>query len=244
MNILDFKTIDSKPGLYHPETGLLVISDLHLGLESSMTTKGSYVPQFQLEDLKRDIEEMQEETEADRILVNGDLKNEFSTSYSEKRELRDFIDFLQDNFEDAILIKGNHDTLIEDVVEEKGLRMLESYQEEGILFTHGHISLETLEVEGFDTVVIGHEHPALALTDDVGIKEKVDCFLYGEMNDGRNILVMPAFSKISNGTNINEVPSRKLLSPILRNQADKDSLKAIAVDREAGLLEFPELSKI
>ena len=98
MDILDFKTIDSKPGLYHPEIDLLVISDLHLGLESSMTTKGSYVPQFQLDDLKKDIEEMQEETEASRILVNGDLKNEFSTSYSEKKELREFIDFLQDNF--------------------------------------------------------------------------------------------------------------------------------------------------
>lgn len=244
MDILGFKTIDEKPGLYHPETDLLVISDLHLGLESSMTTKGSYVPQFQLEDLKRDIEEMQKDTEADRILVNGDLKNEFSTSYSEKKELRDFIDFLQENFEDVILIKGNHDTLIEDITEEKGLRMLESYNEGNVLFTHGHMSLQTLDEEDFDTVVIGHEHPALALTDDVGVKEKVDCFLYGEMNDGRNILVMPAFSKISNGTNINEVPSRELLSPILRNKVDKDSLKAVAIDREAGLLEFPKIGRI
>ena len=244
MNILEFKTIDEKPGLYHPETDLLVISDLHLGLESSMTTKGSYVPQFQLEDLKRDIEEMQKETGADRILVNGDLKNEFSTSYSEKKELREFIGFLQEKFEDVILVKGNHDTLIDDITEEKGLRMLKSYKEGNVLFTHGHMNLETLEEEDFETVVIGHEHPALALTDDVGVKEKVDCFLYGKMNDGRNILVMPAFSKISNGTNINEVPSRELLSPIIRNNVDKDSLKAIAIDREAGLLEFPNIGRI
>jgi len=244
MDILDFKTIDSKPGLYHPEIDLLVISDLHLGLESSMTTKGSYVPQFQLDDLKRDIEEMQEETEASRILVNGDLKNEFSTSYSEKKELREFIDFLQDNFKDVIPIRGNHDTFIEDLLEEKGLRMQDSYMEKSVLFTHGHISLETLDVRDFETAVIGHEHPALALTDNIGVKEKVDCFLYGEMNDGRNILVMPAFSTISNGTNINEVPSKQLLSPILRNQTQKNSLKAIAVDREAGLLEFPKLGRI
>lgn len=244
MDILDFKTIDSKPGLYHPEIDLLVISDLHLGLESSMTTKGSYVPQFQLDDLKRDIEEMREETEASRILVNGDLKNEFSTSYSEKKELREFIDFLQDNFKDVIPIRGNHDTFIEDLLEEKGLRMQDSYMEKRVLFTHGHISLETLDVRDFETAVIGHEHPALALTDNIGVKEKVDCFLYGEMNDGRNILVMPAFSTISNGTNINEVPSKQLLSPILRNQTQKNSLKAIAVDREAGLLEFPKLGRI
>lgn len=244
MNLHGFKTIDSKPGLYHEKLGLLVISDLHLGLESSMTSKGSYVPQFQLEEIKDDLNEMQEATGAKRILVNGDLKNEFSTSYSEKKEIKEFIEFLQENFRDVILIKGNHDTLIDDVVEEKGLRLLDKHVEDGILFTHGHISLENLGVEQFDTVVIGHEHPALRLTDEVGVKEKVDCFLYGEISGGKNILVMPAFSKISNGTNINEVPSGKLLSPILRNQADKDSLKAIAVDREAGLFEFPKIKRI
>lgn len=244
MNFLGFKTIDSIPGLYHEKLDLIIISDLHLGLESSMTFKGSYVPQFQLEDIKDDIQKMKDETKASKILVNGDLKNEFSTNYSEKREIEEFIEFLQETFEDVILIKGNHDTFVDEIVEEKGLRLLRKYRENGVLFTHGHIGLEELEEEDFETVVIGHEHPALRLTDDVGVKEKVDCFLYGEMSEGRTIVVMPAFSKISNGTNINEVPSHKLLSPILRNNVKKDSLKAVAVDREAGIFEFPRLGRI
>lgn len=241
MEIFGFQTIDSKPGLYHPELDLLVISDLHLGLERSMTSKGSYVPQFQLEDAEKDIEQMQKETGANRILINGDLKNEFLPSYSEKNEIQAFLKFLDGKFKDIIIIEGNHDTLIKDTVEDQGLRMLDEYREDGIMFVHGH---EELEDENFETVILGHEHPALVLTDAIGVTEKIDCFLYGETKDSKNIIVMPAFSSISNGTGINNVPSRELLSPILKERVDKDSLKALGVDREAGLFEFPSIGQI
>ncbi|MFB6193033.1 MAG: metallophosphoesterase [Candidatus Nanohaloarchaea archaeon] len=240
MELKGFQTVDSKPGLYHPGLDSLIISDIHLGLESSMTSRGSYVPRFQLEEIKEDIREMKDETCAERILVNGDLKNEFTTSYSEKKEISDLLEFLKEEFEDVILVKGNHDTMIEETVEEQGLRLLDSYREDGVLFAHGHEEIE----EEFETVVIGHEHPALALEDEIGTREKVNCFLYGETEKGKSIVVLPAFSKISNGTNVNEVPSRELLSPVLRNRIDKSTLKAVAVDREAGIFKFPELGQI
>jgi metallophosphoesterase superfamily enzyme len=83
MKFQNFETVGSEPALYSSQLDMLVISDLHLGLEGSMTLKGSYVPRFQLEDIKEEIENLQEETEAGRILVNGDLKNQYSTSYTE-----------------------------------------------------------------------------------------------------------------------------------------------------------------
>ena len=126
-------------------------------------------------------------------------------------------------------------------VEDEGLRMLDSYRENGILFVHGH---EDFEEEDFDTVVIGHEHPALVLTEQIGVSEKIEGFLYGQTQDSKNIVVLPAFSSIANGTGVNEVPSRELLSPILRNSVSKGSLKAVGVDREAGLFEFPALHQI
>ncbi len=243
MDIEGFKTVDSIPGLYRPEQDLLVISDLHLGLEGSMTFDGNYVPKHQLEKLLKDIEKMKKETGASRILVNGDLKNEFKTRYSETNEIENFLGFLDREFEEIILIEGNHDTFLEDTVEDYGLELQKYYLENGVLFTHGHLELEELGIEEFETVVIGHEHPALALEDEIGIREKVACFLYGDMDDKR-IVVMPAFSSISNGTNVNETPQSQLLSPIMKNNVDKGSLKAVAVSREAGIFEFPELRKI
>jgi putative SbcD/Mre11-related phosphoesterase len=237
-----FETVDSIPCLYQRDLDMLVISDLHLGLEGSMTSEGSYVPKFQLDDILEEIEEARKETGATGILVNGDLKNEFHRSYySEKQEIKKFLRRLQKNFEDVIVIEGNHDNFIEKTVEDQGLELRDSYLEEGILFLHGHESIET--EKDFHTIVIGHEHPALSLEDEIGVVEKVDCALYGNTKDGKNIVVLPAFSTISNGTRINEVPQGELLSPILREKVDLPSMKAVAISREAGVFEFPELGK-
>ncbi|PSH02228.1 MAG: hypothetical protein BRC26_01625, partial [Nanohaloarchaea archaeon QH_8_44_6] len=193
-----------------------------------------------------DLQEIRKRTEASRLLVNGDLKNEFKTSlYSEKAEIEEFIDEAEGLFDELILIEGNHDTFIESTVEEKGYELKKFFLEDGVLFTHGHISLEELGIEEeFNTVVIGHEHPALELKDEIGVKEKVKCFLYGKNSDGKGLIVMPAFSTISNGSGVNNMPSRELLSPVLRDFVEKSSLKALAVSREAGMFEFPELGKI
>jgi len=246
MDIKDFQTVDNLPALYHEESELVVISDLHLGLEGSMTEKGSYVPPTQLKDTLKELETLKSETGAEKLLVNGDIKNEFSSSkYSERKEIKNFLDKATELFDELILIEGNHDTFLSSTLEKYGLRFLKYYIENGVLYTHGDRSLEELEVkEDYNTTVIGHEHPALRLEDEIGITEKIDCFLYGETDERKDIIVMPAFSQISNGTNINETPSSELLSPIIRNDLKLTDLKAIGVDREAGLFEFPELKRL
>ncbi|MFQ3308016.1 MAG: putative SbcD/Mre11-related phosphoesterase [Candidatus Nanohaloarchaea archaeon] len=245
MQIKEFSTVDSLPALYHRETSTVVISDLHLGLEGSMTQRGSYIPPEQLEDTLEEMEKIKKETEAEKLIVNGDLKTEFSTSrYSERQEIKKYLNKVTDLFEDVVFIQGNHDTFLSSILEEYGLRFLKYHVDNGILYTHGHISLEELDVkESYHTIVIGHEHPALRLTDEVGVSEKIDCFLYGDMKDGKSIIVMPAFSQISKGVNVNETPASDLLSPIMREKVDKDNLKAIGIDREAGTFEFPILGK-
>ena len=245
MEIKGFETIENIPALYHPGLDLLVLSDLHLGLEGSMTSEGSYVPKFQLDDLLEEIEKARSRTEASRVLVNGDLKNEFRKSYySEKEEVRELVQHLKRRFEEAIIVEGNHDQFIEETVEDEGLEMKNYFLEDEILFVHGDRKIEEMEENlEYDTVVIGHEHPALSLKDDIGVVEKIDCFLYGETEDGKNIVVLPAFSNISNGTRINETPQSELLSPILKEKVDVKKLEAVAVSREAGLYSFPEIGK-
>ncbi|WP_414837529.1 metallophosphoesterase [Candidatus Nanosalina sp. VS9-1] len=246
MDIQDFETVDSIPALYHPDLDLLVLSDLHLGLEGSMTSEGGYVPKFNLDDVLEEIEKARSSTGASRVLVNGDLKNEFRKSYySEKEEVKKLVQHLKRRFNEAIIVEGNHDQFIEKTVEDEGLEMHDYYLEDGVLFVHGDRKIEEIE-EGleYSTVVIGHEHPSLSLKDEIGVVEKVDCFLYGETEDGKNIIVLPAFSNISSGTRINETPQRELLSPILKEKVDVKGLKAIAVSREAGLFDFPEIGKL
>ncbi len=242
MDIFGFKTVESFPGLYHPELDMIIISDPHLGIEGSMTSRGSYVPEFQLDEMVEELERVKKDTGASRILINGDLKNEFRTRYAERDEIKEFIEFLEEEFDEIILIEGNHDTMVESTVKETGHELVERHLEGGILFTHGHRSMDSL-TEEFETIVLGHEHPALALEDEIGVKEKLACFLYGKNRNGKKMIVMPAYSMVSNGTSVNEVPESELLSPLLSNMIDKDEMRAVGVSREAGLMKFPEIGK-
>lgn len=233
----EFQIVESYPAVYFPGLDLIAVADLHLGLEASMTSRGNYIPEFQLEQVLEELEEIRDSTECDRILINGDLKNQYSTSYSEKSEIDNLLDFLTENFEDVIIIKGNHDTFIESLLEEHDLRPLEQYEEDGVFFTHGHERPE----QDWSTIVIGHEHPALALEDEIGVTEKVDALLH--LDSEKEIFVLPAYSPISNGSEINRMSSSELLSPILKD-FNLDEFKAYAVSREAGVFDFGKLRNL
>ncbi len=247
MELLDrFKTVNGYPAVYDPETDAVVIADLHLGLESLMADSGVYMPKVQLEEAKADITALLEDTGADRIIVLGDVKHEFSeTSYGEREEVQDLLDMLAGEVDEVLLVKGNHDNYLIYAVEEyDNVELSEYFIRSGAVFVHGHEVVENLETREADYVVMGHEHPALTLKDEIGVAEKLPAFLYGEMRDGRNILVLPAFSALAEGSQINRIDEDELLSPVLTEQVDIGALKAVGVDKEAGLFEFPELRKL
>jgi metallophosphoesterase superfamily enzyme len=127
---------------------------------------------------------------------------------------------------------------VEDLAEDEGLRVLEEYSEGGFLFVHGHEEVE----EEYERLVIGHEHPALALEDEVGVTEKVDALLHLEEED-REIFVLPAYSPISNGSEVNRMRSSELLSPALKEE-NIGEFKAYAISREAGEFYFGKLQDL
>jgi metallophosphoesterase superfamily enzyme len=61
------------------------------------------------------------------------------------------------------------------------------------------------------------------------------------MKDGRKIICMPAFSPLASGVTVNAIEKRELLSPILREDVELENLVPIAIDKEVGVLKFPEL---
>ena len=91
----------------------LIISDLHLGYEQSLNTEGLMIPKFQFEKILKRLEEINNISPSKKIIINGDLKHEFGKiTRQEWKEVNDFLLYLQDNFEEIILIKGNHDNFI------------------------------------------------------------------------------------------------------------------------------------
>lgn len=243
MDLFGFKLHNNIPCMYTESTDLLILSDLHLGLEGSMTSNGSYIPKVQLDDTAEKIEEARKHFGANRLLINGDLKNEFHrNSYSEKEEIEKLMKMLSKRLNEIIIVKGNHDTFIEQITDFPNVKIKEEYLENKVLYSHGHKKID-LSKE-FETLVIGHEHPALNLRDEIGTKEKIDCYLHGSINKKQNIIVLPAFAGLSKGTGINELPKSKLLSPVLRNKVEVLKLEAIGITEETGLMEFSTLENI
>ncbi|MCW1300897.1 MAG: metallophosphoesterase [Candidatus Nanoarchaeia archaeon] len=235
------RIINSFPALYIEPLDLLVISDLHLGFEGIMSEQGVFLPKVQFTKLIEIIGKVLQEVEAENLLINGDLKHEFSeTTYHEFKEVGDFLTFAKERFKRVIVIKGNHDNFIIYVTKRYGAELYDELNLRGFYFLHGHKPIDWKRK--FNCLIIGHEHPSIVLFDEIGGKEKVKCFLYGEVM-GKKLIVMPAMSYFAYGTDINLIPRSELLSPILK-EIEVDSLKAVGLIEGEQLLRFPTILEL
>ncbi len=188
----------------------LIIADLHLGYEQALNSEGIMIPRFQYKKIIQRLKEILSRTDASKIIVNGDLKHEFGKiTKQEWKELEDFIKFLKDEFEEIILIKGNHDNFTCFIAEKNDLEVYDYFSVENNFITHGDKIPETTIKE--DTIIIGHEHPSLGLKSGERL-EKIKCFLKGKWHS-KNIIVMPSFNFVSEGS---DVLHEKSISPFLK----------------------------
>lgn len=238
--------VDNLPALYIEKIDSVVISDLHLGLESLMAKSGTLVPKFQLKEMKEDLEKIIDETDADRLIVCGDIKHDFSeTTWGEREEIQELIDFLTKKIDEIFLVKGNHDNYIIYATEDyEEVKLDEKFIIDEFCFMHGDKLDSSIEKHSAKYLIIGHEHPAITMKDQIGVSEKIPCFLYGPMKNDMKLIVMPAFSKFASGSQVNLISESDFMSPVIRKQANIDELKPIGIDREAGKFEFPTIEKL
>jgi len=195
--------------LFFPKQGILAIGDLHIGYEDMLIQLGVTIPKTQtketIEELKEIFKEIKKRKYSlKKIIFLGDIKHYFGFEKAEFFEFRDILDFLKENFEekDIIFIRGNHDKF-----DMSGIKMLDYYIEDSIAFSHGHKSFPEIYDKKIKTIVISHIHPAVALSDKQGIKtEKFRCFLTGKFK-GKEIIVVPHFFNLSDGTDVREIYS-------------------------------------
>lgn len=196
----------------------LIVSDLHLGYEYALNKNGIMIPRFQYNKILNRLEEIQNKAYASKIIINGDLKHEFSKiSRQEWNEINDFIEFLSEHFGEIILIKGNHDNFTPFIAEKNDLEVHEYFSVENFLVLHGDKIPENFEKIKEDTVIIGHEHPSIGLRSGERV-EKVKCYLSGKI-DSKNFIVMPSFNFITEGS---DVLQQKTISPFLKGKPLED----------------------
>jgi putative SbcD/Mre11-related phosphoesterase len=219
--------------LHIPKHEALTFADVHLGYEEALNKDGILVPMFQYKEIASHLREVLAQTKPERIIIDGDLKHEFgSISGQEWSEVMKFLDELR-RYE-VTLVRGNHDTIIGPIATKGNVRVADEHTLGTTLFVHGH--KEPASLKGVKTIVIGHEHPCVGLTEE-GRTEKVKCFLAGKW-EGRDLIVLPSMNFVTEGV---DVLKEGLLSPML--QGDIGGFRAWGV--EAGrTLTFGKLENI
>jgi putative SbcD/Mre11-related phosphoesterase len=190
---------------------VVVFSDLHIGYEEALNKQGVMVPRFQYADVRNRLGRILARTKPEQIVVNGDIKHEFGTiTEQEWRETLKVLDFLGCHAP-VTLIRGNHDTILGPIAKKREVRTEDELVVGDVQMVHGH---RLVDVPGkVKTIIIGHEHPALSLSDAVR-SETYKCFLLGSYK-GKDLIVLPSLNLAVEGTDIQR---DEILSPYLKQE--------------------------
>ncbi|MEK6854398.1 MAG: metallophosphoesterase, partial [Nanoarchaeota archaeon] len=163
--------------LYLRKENILVIGDVHLGYEESMSKQGVFMPRFQFKDtidrlgkIFSLLRQQRKKSRAEKgeklgaVVVNGDLKHDFgSISGQEWRDILKFLDFILQYADDVILVKGNHDIKLAPIARKRGIVIVENIAINDKFICHGHEVPSSSEFTRSKIVIVGNEHPAVSL---------------------------------------------------------------------------------
>ena len=205
--------------LYFPERKMLALADLHIGYEEYLNKRGVFLPRMQFKEMMKELEEIFSEIEKidkelkgkklNEIIVVGDLKHELGTiSSQEWRETKQVLELFKKKAKKVILIKGNHDNVLEPIASRKELKIKEFYVEDEICFLHGNKMFSECLDKKIKMLVIGHRHPAVVIADKYK-REKYKCFLVGNWK-GKEVVILPSFFPFIEGSDIMLLGCNKL----------------------------------
>lgn len=202
---------------------ILIIGDLHIGVESHLGAKGFHLVSrtWEMYDTIIEISEG-----CKRIIIIGDVKDSVpGTSKQEYREIPEFFDKLLENFDYVDVIRGNHDTNLEEFIP----RRVKIHPATGLKinrtgYIHGH-TWPSKEIMDCDILVLGHNHPAIMFVDGVGKITTEPCWMRGDFLNVESerysvlpekFIVVPAFNRMLGGSPVN-IRNENLLGPLLNS---------------------------
>ena len=171
-----------------------VIGDLHLGYESALESEGMFIPRTNTESVRDALNRIIDRYEPARIVLLGDIKHDFRrSSYQSREDVRNIVK-LVDEAAEAVVIKGNHDNFLQNILSSIGINALDYIDIMGYRLEHGHVD------SGIRPVIIGHEHPSVKIPGELSGSMKLQCYVVSK-KDG--VIVIPPFSPFASGNDLN-----------------------------------------
>ena len=235
----DVYIAEDLPVLYVKPLNAVVLSDVHIGYEEEMASKGIFIPKIQKKRFLTVYERALKVFKTNKLIINGDLKHSFSKlSKQEKNELMEILERLRDEGVEVKVVKGNHDNFISVILDKfDNVELTEEVSYGNLVIFHGH---KDIEVKPDTVYIIGHEHPRLSIKDKLGFAHKVQCFLNVPLNNNSTVLVLPATGIYQSGNDVSLVHSN-YMSPIIKKFGILEKAKPYVIIEGEGIMEFPEL---
>ena len=210
--------------LYLRKEKALIISDMHLGYEEALNKQGILIPKFQFKETLERLTKIFSKVKPKIIILNGDFKHEFGTiSDSEWKDVLRIMDFFIERCEELILIRGNHDNILEPIARKRNLTTKLYHKINNYYICHGEEIPSNLDFVSSKTVIIGHEHPAVSIKSRTR-SELYKCFLVGKFKNKR-LIIIPSFNLVTEGT---DVLKERLLSPFLQENLDEFEIYVVS----------------
>lgn len=171
---------------------VLVVTDLHLGMEHELAKSGISIP-YQTNRILAELGGLIEQNKPDRLLLLGDVKHGVPyPSFQERKEIPRFFNTLLEQVPKIDVTRGNHDASIESYLPEA----VSLHSSKGILFGsnpriaafHGHAWPDPSFLSS-DIILMGHNHPAILLPIYLGLKISQRVWIKGKYN-GTNLAKM------------------------------------------------------
>jgi metallophosphoesterase superfamily enzyme len=203
---------------------LLIVADLHFGIEADLAAHGLHFKSRSAERLDR-LLRIIDKADPDLLVILGDLKHSIpSLTRQEYYELPKILDALRSRIPLKVF-PGNHDIGIERYLLDAELQPKDGAILDGIGFLHGHM-YPSPQLSGH-LIIVGHHHPLLSLRDEVGCAIQAPAYLragldakgLGLDSSQKNsisprVLLMPAFNEIA-GYDILQI-IKNPISPVSR----------------------------
>ena len=212
------------------ENRLLIVADLHFGIEADLAAHGLHFRSRSTDRLER-LMKIIDLADPDMLVLLGDIKHSIpSLTRQEYVELPVILETLRSRIPLKVF-PGNHDIGIESYLRETELQPKEGTILDGVGYLHGHM-YPSPHLAGH-LMIIGHHHPLLLLKDEVGCALQAPAYLRAELDTGKlgmdilsenpptRVLFMPSFNEIA-GYDILQIV-RNPFSPLSRFMKKEDA---------------------
>lgn len=237
------KFLTDYPALFISDKKILVVADLHLGLDHQLYKSGILIHP-QAEKFQKTLDKLIDLTKAKTLVILGDIKHKVpGISFRETREIQKLLNHLKEKIE-IILTTGNHDTDLSQTIPEE----VKTYPSTGFKigkygFFHGH-AWPSKSLMTCDYLFMGHIHPAIEFRDELGYRSMEQVWIRGKLNDNLikqkykidktgklQTIIFPTFNKLLGGLALNVTLQKELIGPLLSNKIlDIDKSKAYLLD--------------